>query len=52
VLGNKFQQLVNGNQQQGEHNTTFDARKLANGIYVLQIRAGDQMAEQKVVVMN
>ncbi|HYV91991.1 MAG TPA: T9SS type A sorting domain-containing protein [Chitinophagales bacterium] len=52
VLRNKLQQLVNGDQQQGEHNTTFDTRKLANGVYVLQIRAGDQVAEQKVVVMN
>src|SRR5438552_8899501 len=61
VLGNKLQQLVNGNQEQGEHNATIDASKLTNGIYVLQIRAGDQMvrrtpdsfgAEQKVVVMN
>jgi len=52
VLGNKLQQLVNGDQEQGEHNTTLDARKLANGVYVLQIRAGDQMAEQKIVVMN
>ncbi|HYV91993.1 MAG TPA: T9SS type A sorting domain-containing protein [Chitinophagales bacterium] len=52
VFGNKLQQLANGNQQQGEHNTTLDARKLANGVYILKIRAGEQMAEQKVVVMN
>ena len=52
VLGNKLQQLVNGDQEQGEHNATIDARSMANGVYVLQIRAGEQMAEQKVVVMN
>src|SRR5206468_10767921 len=52
VLGNKLQQVVNGDQEQGEHNATIDARTLANGVYVLQIRAGDQMAEEKVVVMN
>src|SRR6185436_7992345 len=52
VLGNKLQQLVNGNQRQGEHNTTLDTRKLANGVYVLKIRAGDQMAEKKVAVMH
>ena len=52
VLGNKLQQVVNGNEQQGEHNATIDARKLANGVYVLQIRAGEQLAEQKIIVMN
>jgi Secretion system C-terminal sorting domain len=52
VLGNKLQQLVNGDQQQGEHNATLDTDKLASGVYVLQIRAGDQMAEEKIVVMN
>ncbi len=51
VLGNKLQQLINADQEQGEHNAAFDARSLANGVYVLQIRAGEQMAEQKVVVM-
>ncbi|HYV91992.1 MAG TPA: T9SS type A sorting domain-containing protein [Chitinophagales bacterium] len=52
VLGNKLQQIVNGNQKQGEHNATLDARKLVSGVYVLQVRAGEQMAEQKVVMMK
>ncbi|HYV91396.1 MAG TPA: T9SS type A sorting domain-containing protein [Chitinophagales bacterium] len=52
VLGNKLQQLVNGDQEQGEHNATIDTRKLVNGVYVLQICAGDQMEEEKIVVMN
>jgi hypothetical protein len=61
VLGNKLQQIVNGNQEQGEHNATIDAHKLSNGVYVLQIRAGEQVvrrtpdsfgAEQKIVVMH
>jgi hypothetical protein len=30
----------------------IDARKLANGVYVLQIQAGDQMASQKVVLLR
>src|SRR5258706_13105882 len=52
VLGNKLQQLVNDDQEQGEHNATMDLHNLTNGVYVLQIRAGEQIAEQKVVVMN
>ncbi|HYV93024.1 MAG TPA: T9SS type A sorting domain-containing protein [Chitinophagales bacterium] len=52
ILGNKLLQLVNEDQEAGEHNSAFDARKLANGIYVLRIRAGDQIVSQKVVVMN
>jgi len=43
-----LQQLVNGDQQLGEHRATIDARNLANGVYVLQIRAGEQLAEQKL----
>ncbi|HYV91399.1 MAG TPA: T9SS type A sorting domain-containing protein [Chitinophagales bacterium] len=52
VLGNKLQQLVNGNQEQGEHNVTIDARKLANGVYVLQIRVGEQVAQEKIAVLH
>src|SRR6185295_14485930 len=52
VLGNKLQQLVNSDQQEGEHNAALDTRKLASGVYLLQIRAGDQMAEQKVVFLR
>ena len=61
VLGNKLQQIVNGNQEQGEHNATIDAHKLSNGVYVLQIRAGEQAvrrtpdsfgAEEKIVLLR
>ena len=52
VLGNNLRQVVHSAQEQGEHGATIDTRSIANGVYVLQIRAGDQMAEQKIVVMN
>ena len=38
--------------EQGEHSATLDTQKLANGVYLLQIRAGDQMAEQKIVLLR
>jgi len=52
VLGNRLWQVVKDDQQGGEHNSGFDTRKLSNGVYILQIRAGDQIASQKIVVMN
>jgi len=46
-----LQQLVNSNQEQSD-NATIDARKLANGVYVLQIWAGEQVAEEKIVLLR
>ena len=52
VLGNKLKQLINADEDAGEHIASFDASKLANGVYLLQIHAGNQMQSQKIVVMN
>ena len=52
VFGNKLRQLVYANEEAGEHNSAFDSRELANGVYLIQIHAGDQIATQKIVVMN
>ncbi|HYV91259.1 MAG TPA: MopE-related protein [Chitinophagales bacterium] len=52
VIGNKLQQLLNDDLPAGEHNSAFDTRKLANGVYVLQIRAGNLTASKKIVVIN
>ncbi|HYV91527.1 MAG TPA: T9SS type A sorting domain-containing protein [Chitinophagales bacterium] len=52
VLGNRLWQVVKDDQQAGEHNSAFDTRNLSNGVYVLQIRAGDQIASQKIVLLR
>jgi hypothetical protein len=50
VLGNKLDQLINDDQERGQHTTTIDARKFSNGIYFLQINALYQVASQKIIV--
>ncbi|HYV95512.1 MAG TPA: T9SS type A sorting domain-containing protein [Chitinophagales bacterium] len=52
LLGNKLKQLINAEDDAGEHNASFDASKLANGVYLLQIHAGNQMKSQKIIVMK
>ena len=52
VLGNQLYRVVNADLQTGEYNASFDTRKLGSGIYVLKIQAGDQVASQKIAVIN
>jgi hypothetical protein len=51
VLGNKLEQKIRDNEA-GEYHSTIDIQKLPDGIYFVKIRAGDQMASEKMVVMN
>jgi len=52
VLGRRIAQLENANASDGKHKSYFDTHKLANGVYVVQIRAGLQAASQKIAVVN
>jgi len=51
VLGNRLQQMINS-EPAGEHHSEIDSQKLANGIYFLQIRAGDEIISQKIIVSH
>jgi hypothetical protein len=52
VLGNRVRHAVTSNEPAGEYNASMDLHKLSNGIYVLQIRAADQVVSQKIAVVN
>lgn len=51
VLGSKLRQTVN-DQEAGGHHSTINLEKLPDGVYFLQIRAGNQVALQKIIVSN
>jgi hypothetical protein len=44
--------LVNGWQEAGSHEVTFDGSKLASGIYLYSLMAGDQVVTGKMVLMK
>ena len=52
VSGREVATLVNGWRDAGNHEVTFDASKLASGLYVYQLSAGDFQATGKMVLMK
>ncbi len=51
VLGRRVAVLLDGQAQQaGTYAQTFDASRLASGVYVLRLRAGQQQQTRQVVV--
>jgi|GEM_PF-2603945 len=52
VLGNEVKTLVNEMKEMGRYTATFDASKLASGMYVYQIKANDFMATKKMLLLK
>ncbi|HYV93458.1 MAG TPA: PKD domain-containing protein [Chitinophagales bacterium] len=52
VQGNKRATLVNGNESEGDHHLMFNTLELPDGIYILQVHAGDVFVSKKIAVMN
>ncbi len=52
LMGRQVEVLVNGYHEAGLHETTFDAGKLASGIYVYRLTAGDFSVVKKMVMMK
>jgi hypothetical protein len=52
ISGRKVAELVNGMRDAGSHSVTFDASKLASGIYLYKLQAGDFTATQKMVLLK
>ncbi|HSR19200.1 MAG TPA: LamG-like jellyroll fold domain-containing protein, partial [Ignavibacteriaceae bacterium] len=54
ILGREAAVLVNENQPAGEYEVLFDINKyqLSSGIYFYQLKAGDFIAEKKLVVLR
>jgi putative cofactor-binding repeat protein len=52
ISGRKIAELVNGRRDAGTHQITFDGSKLASGIYLCRIQAGEYTATQKLVLLK
>ncbi|RPI04881.1 MAG: T9SS C-terminal target domain-containing protein [Ignavibacteriae bacterium] len=52
ILGQTVQTLVSEKQEAGSHPVTFDASRLASGVYFYQLTAGNFNATRKMVLMK
>ena len=52
VLGREVATLVDGEMNAGMHEVTFDASRLASGIYLYQVRAGAFTATRKLLLLK
>jgi hypothetical protein len=52
VLGNQVAELVNGIQDAGKFNTTFDGSKFSSGIYFYQLKYGSFVSTKKLVLLK
>ncbi len=52
VLGRKIAELINGTQEAGLHEVTFDARGLASGVYFYRLQAGNDVQTRKLLLVR
>ncbi len=52
LLGEKVASLVNGVQDAGRYEISFDASKLASGIYVYSLKSGSFNSDKKMLLMK
>ena len=52
VLGREVATLVNEQLKPGSYETTFDASRLASGVYLYRLQAGDFVQTRKLVLMK
>ena len=52
VIGNEVASLVNQEQEEGEHNISFDASNLSSGIYFYKITAGNFVKTMKMILLR
>ena len=52
VLGTEVATLVNTTQEAGKHNVTFDASKLASGLYIYTLNAGSYTSSKKMMLLK
>ncbi len=52
ILGQRVAMLVNQLQPSGQHAITFDASRLASGVYFYQLRAGDFVQTKKMLLIK
>lgn len=52
LQGKRISQLVDCDQNSGEHSVIFDAQDLPSGIYFYQLRCGDQLETRKMILLK
>jgi len=52
VLGNEIKTLVNEMKETGKYTATFDASKLASGMYVYRLQAGEFVQARKMILLK
>ncbi len=52
VTGRRVAQLENGMQQAGSHTVSFDGSRLASGIYLYRLRAGDTVLNRSMLLVK
>jgi len=52
VMGQRVATLVNGAQNAGYHTVTFDANRLASGVYIYRMQAGSFVQTQKMLLVK
>lgn len=52
ILGQEVATLVNAQTNPGTYQVTFDASRLATGVYLYKIQAGDFVQTKKMVIVK
>jgi flagellar hook assembly protein FlgD len=52
ISGRQVAQLVNGQNEAGQHQVTFDGTKLTSGVYLYTLTAGSQVASGKLALVK
>lgn len=52
LLGREIRNLINDNLSAGNHNIKFDAAGLSSGIYLYQLRAGNEVITRKMSLLK
>jgi pectate lyase len=52
MLGREIAQLINEEKTPGEYSIKFDANTLATGLYIYQMRVGDQLVKRKMLMLK
>jgi hypothetical protein len=52
VAGRLVAELANGYRDAGSHQETFDASRMASGVYIVRLESANQSALQKIVLMK